>query len=276
MKSHKAIIASVLAATLCAVSPMFASASDHGSSSSGSTDTRTDSAPAPAPAPAPEVRSDSVPAPAPAPEVRSDSAPAPAPAPEVRSDSAPAPAAVDRSASAPAERSAPAPVERSAPAAAEHSVTSPVTNVSSNQAAPQPPRPPRRVPVPTSPRYQPRTPVHNNQNTNGEPANNSNEDSSEWDWDYGAAWVGSTSYWGDGFWGPLVAGLSASAYIVGPGSPGAQLLQSYGLTQTPCGPPNLVEILGPGASEICAMPTDHVPPGVYHVDTQSLTLISSS
>ncbi len=214
MKNHKAIIASILAATLCAVSPMFASASDHTSSSSSSSDTRSDSAPAPA--------------------------------------------------------------ERSAPAPAEHAVTSPATNVSSNQAAAQPPRPPRRVPVQPSPRYQPHPPVHNNQNSNGQPANNSNEDSSEWDWDYGAAWVGSTSYWGDGFWGPLVAGLSASAYIVGPGSPGAQLLQSYGLTQTPCGPPNLVEILGPGASEICAIPTDHVPPGVYHVDTQSLTLISSS
>jgi hypothetical protein len=118
--------------------------------------------------------------------------------------------------------------------------------------------------------------VRNNGNGSGQPTPNSNEDSNQWDWDYGSAWVGTESYWGNGFWGRLAAGLAASAYIVEPGSPGAQLLQAYGLTQTPCGPPNLVEIVGPGASEICALPTDHVAPGVYHVDVQTLTLISSS
>ena len=172
---------------------------------------------------------------------------------------------------------APVPAERSAPSPVERSVTSPVTHVPSEQAATQPPRPPRRVPVPPSPRYQPHTPVHdNNGNGSSQPSSNANADSNPWDWDDGAAWIGTVSYWGDGFWGPLVTGLASSEYIVAPGSPGAQLLQAYGLTQTPCGPPNLVEIFGPGASEICALPNDQVGPGLYRVDTQRLTLISSS
>ncbi len=74
MKSHKTILASILAATLCAASPLLASATDHGSSGSSSSDSR------PEPAPAPVERS------------------------------APAPAPVERSAPAPVERSAPAPV----------------------------------------------------------------------------------------------------------------------------------------------------------------------
>jgi hypothetical protein len=145
-------------------------------------------------------------------------------------------------------------------------------------SASSPVTPPRRVPIQPSPRYQPSPPRHKNDNGNSstQSAFNSTDDSNQWDWDYGAAWVGTNSYWGDGFWGPLKAGLAASAYIVVAGSPGAQLLQAYGLTQTPCGPLNLVEIQGPGASEICAFPNDHVAPGAYYVDTQTLTLISSS
>jgi hypothetical protein len=120
MKNHKTILASILAATLCAVSPGFASAADHGSSSNNSSS------------------SDSRPAPAPAPVERSE----PAPAPVERSAPAPAQAPVERSAPAPApvERSVPAPVERSAPA--------PVTNAPAQGSGTQPlPRPPGHGPV---------------------------------------------------------------------------------------------------------------------------------
>ena len=251
MKNHKTILASILAATLCAVSPGFASAADHGSSRNNSSS------------------SDSRPAPAPAPEERSE----PAPAPVDRSAPAPAQAPVERSAPAPApvERSVPAPVERSAPA--------PVTNAPAQGSGTQPlPRPPGHGPVQPLPPYRARTPVRTAGNGNGQPAPsapNTQQVSNQWQWNDDVSWIGTNAYWGDGFWGQLEAGLAASAYIVAHGSPGAQLLQAYGLTQTPCGPPNLVEILGPDASEICAFPNDHVAPGAYQVDVQTLTLISS-
>jgi len=238
MKSHKTILASILTATLYAASPLLASATDHGSSGSSSSDSR------PAPAPAPAERS------------------APAPAPVERS--APAPA--------PVERSAPAPVERSAPA--------PVANAPLQGGGTQPlPRSPVRGPVQPLPRYTARTPVRTGGNGGDQPAPpapNTQRDSNQWQWNDDVSWIGTTAYWGDGFWGELETGLAASAYIVARGSPGAQLLQEYGLTQTPCGPLNLVEILGPDATEICAFPNDHVGPGVYRVDVQTLTLISSS
>ena len=256
MKNHKAVIASILAAALCTVSPLLASASDRsggGSSSSdrgGSSSSSGGGGDHSAPAPAAVDRS------------------APASAPVERS--APAPAPIERSAPAPVERSAPGPVERSAPA--------PVTNAPAQGSGTQPlPRPPGHGPVQPLPRYQARMPVRTASSGNGntQSAPSTQQDSSQWDWDNGDAWVGTNVYWGDGFWGPLVAGLASSAYNVAPGSPGAQLLQAYGLTQTPCGPPNLVEILGPGASEICTYPNDHVAPGVYRIDPQTLTLISS-
>ncbi len=222
MKGQK-IIASILAATLCAVSPAFASASDHGSSGGSSSSNSSDS---------------------------HSSAPAPAPAP------------VERSAPAPVERSAPAPVVN---APAEHGSTVPL------------PRPPGRSPVLPLPHYQARTPV--NTGGSGQPAPNPNQYSnqSQSNDDDDDAWLGGgDSYWGNGFWGPLGAGLAAGAYIVVPGSPGYQLLQAYGLRQTPCGPPNLVEIVGPDDSKICAFPNDAVGPGVYHVDPDTLTLYSSA
>jgi hypothetical protein len=249
MKNQKTIIASILAATLCTVSPLLASASDHGGGSSSSDHSSGSSSGGgsdrSAPAPASADRS--------------------APAPASVDRSGPAPVPVDRSAPAPApvERSAPAPVERSAPAPVQGGGTQPL------------PRPPQHGPVQPLPHYQARTPVRTASNGNGQPAPSPQQDSSQWDWDSGAPWVGTITYWGDGFWGPLVAGLASSAYIVAQGSPGAQLLQEYGLTQTPCGPPNLVEILGPGASEICTFPNDHVAPGVYRIDPETLTLISS-
>lgn len=226
MKNYKAIIASILTAALCAVSPLLAGAADHASNSTSSSDSR------------------------------------------------PAPAAVERSAPAPVERSAPAPapVERSAPA--------PVTSAPAPRSATQPlPRPPGHGTVQPLPRYQARTPVRvansGGGNGSGASAPNPQPDSNQSQWNDDVSWAGIDSYWGDGFWGPLEAGLVASAYVVAQGSLGAQLLQAYGLTQTPCGPPNLVEILGPSASEICAFPNDNVAPGVYHVDVQTLTLTSS-
>ncbi len=222
MKNPKAILASILAATLCAVSPLLAGAADHGGNSSSS-----DSHPAPASA----DRS----APAPAPVERS------APAPVERS--APAPAPVERSAPVPVERSAPVPVERSVPA--------PVTSAPVRGGGIQPlPRPPGHGPVQPLPPYRARTPVRTGGNGGGQSAPGPQGDSDQWQWNDDVAWVGTNAYWGDGFWGQLEAGLAAGAYIVAHGSPGAQLLHAYGLTQTPCGPPNLVEILGPDSSEI--------------------------
>jgi len=46
------------------------------------------------------------------------------------------------------------------------------------------------------------------------------------------------------------------------------------LTQTPCGPPNLVVILGPDNSVICAYPNNLVAPGEYSLDPSTLTIVS--
>jgi len=252
MKNHTTIPASILVAILCAASPLLASASDHGNTSNNSS-------------------SDSRSAPASAPVERSAPVSAPAPAPVERS----APAApVERSApAAPVERSAP--VERPAPSAPiDRSAPVPATPIQGSRIQPLP-RQPVRGPVQPLPPYRARTPVRTAGNGGGQPAPNPQTDSSQWQWNGDLAWIGTNTYWGDGFWGPLEAGLAASAYIVAEGSPGAQLLEAYGLTQTPCGPPNLVQILGPGASEICAFPNAHVAPGVYRVDAETLTLIST-
>jgi hypothetical protein len=114
-----------------------------------------------------------------------------------------------------------------------------------------------------------------------------------WQWNRGVAWRPAPTYWGGGFWGPFsLAGLAAAAlfgwipdsqnqvyypsYQVEPDSPGAQLLQSYGLQQTPCGPDNLVVIWGPDNSVICAFPNDTVGPGNYELDPATLSLVSES
>jgi len=52
------------------------------------------------------------------------------------------------------------------------------------------------------------------------------------------------------------------SYQVQPSSPGAQLLQSYELQQTPCGPAGLVVIWGPNNSVICAYPNAIVSAGI--------------
>ncbi len=162
--------------------------------------------------------------------------------------------------SAPAPRSAPvAPGPRSAPVE-----PGPRTILPEHQ----PVRPPGTRPVQPLPIYRARTPV-----TNPRPVPNPNN-YQPWGWNGGNAWLGYDGYWGDGFWGPLAYGLGAASYVVTAGSPGAQLLQAYELTQTPCGPPNLVEIYGPDGSEICAFPNALVAPGQYYIDPDTLTLYS--
>jgi hypothetical protein len=136
---------------------------------------------------------------------------------------------------------------------------------------------PRSAPPPRSsgparlqplPIYRARTPV-----APSRPVPNPNN-YQPWGWNGGVAWIGYGGYWGNGFWGPLAYGLGAASYVVAPGSPGAELLDAYGLTQTPCGPPDLVEIYGPDGSEICAFPNALVAPGIYYIDPDTLTLYS--
>jgi hypothetical protein len=111
-----------------------------------------------------------------------------------------------------------------------------------------------------------------------------------WGWNHGVIWYPVPYYWGGGFWGPW--GLSGTGYSlfgsiidyddhdiypsyeIGPTSPGAQLLADYGLTQTECGPPNLVVIWGPNNSVICAYPNNLVSPGNYELDPATLTIQS--
>jgi len=111
-----------------------------------------------------------------------------------------------------------------------------------------------------------------------------------WGWNHGVAWAPAPVYWGGGFWGPwALAGLPTAVYFgaipdgqivypsyqAEPDSPGAQLLQDYGLQQTPCGPPDLVVIWGPDNSVICAVPNSTVGPGNYTVDPETFSLVSA-
>jgi hypothetical protein len=146
------------------------------------------------------------------------------------------------------------------------------------RVAPAPPvrtapivRPPGKTLQPL-PIYQARKPMNPPAN-GGHPVPNPNTYPA-WGWNGDTAWVGFDGYWGNGFWGPLAYGLDAAAYIVANGSPGAKLLQAYDLRQTPCGPPDLVEIFGPDGSEVCAYPNALVAPGQYYVDPATLTLYS--
>ena len=114
-----------------------------------------------------------------------------------------------------------------------------------------------------------------------------------WGWNHGVVWRSAPVYWGGGFWGPFaLAALTDSllfgsivddqnqviypSYQAEPDSPGAQLLQDYGLQQTDCGPPDLVVIWGPDNSVICAFPNDTVAPGNYDVDPSTFSLVSGS
>ena len=110
-----------------------------------------------------------------------------------------------------------------------------------------------------------------------------------WGWNGGYAWYAAPYYWGGGFWGAFAVGVTSAAaygavvaandqsypsYQVTPESPGAKLLESYQLTQTPCGQPNLVVIYGPNNSVICAQANALVAAGNYSVDSQTLTIVS--
>jgi hypothetical protein len=110
-----------------------------------------------------------------------------------------------------------------------------------------------------------------------------------WGWNGGYAWYPAPYYWGGGFWGAFAIGATSAAvygsivaansvtytsYQAEPESPGAKLLASYKLTQTSCGPPNLVVIYGPDNSVICAYPNNLVSAGNYSVDSQTLTIVS--
>lgn len=110
-----------------------------------------------------------------------------------------------------------------------------------------------------------------------------------WGWNAGTAWYPAPNYWGGGFWGAMAIGVTSAAvygsivnannqkvtsYQVQPDSPGAKLLSSYQLTQTQCGPPNLVVIYGPNNSVICAHPNALVSAGNYTVDSSTLTIVS--
>jgi hypothetical protein len=114
-----------------------------------------------------------------------------------------------------------------------------------------------------------------------------------WGWNRGIHWYPAPIYWGGGFWGPFATGGLTTGLLFGsiidyqdqaiypsyeiePSSPGAELLQNYGLTQTECGPPNLVVIWGPDNSVICAYPNDLVGAGNYELDPTTLTIVSQS
>jgi hypothetical protein len=113
-----------------------------------------------------------------------------------------------------------------------------------------------------------------------------------WGWNRGVAWYPAPTYWGGGFWGALAIGVTSAAvgaavygsivadnttytsYQVQPNSPGATLLVNYQLTQTQCGPPNLVVIYGPNDSVICAYPNNLVSPGAYQLDPTQLSIVA--
>lgn len=111
-----------------------------------------------------------------------------------------------------------------------------------------------------------------------------------WEWNGGVAWYPAPDYWGGGFWGAMAIGAASAAvygsivannvtyssYQARPSSPGAKLLESYHLMQTPCGPPNLVVIYGPNNSVICAEPNNMVRAGNYTVNSSNLTLTSET
>jgi hypothetical protein len=67
--------------------------------------------------------------------------------------------------------------------------------------------------------------------------------------------------------------VTYNSYEVQPGTPGATFLSTYQLTQTQCGPPNLVVVYGPENSVICANPNSYVGEGSYRLDTVTLDLI---
>jgi hypothetical protein len=114
-----------------------------------------------------------------------------------------------------------------------------------------------------------------------------------WGWNRGVAWHPASAYWGGGFWGDYALasiaaigifgaiddsqdGYAYDSYRVQPDTPGADLLNDYGLEQTGCGPPGLVAIWGPDGSVICAIPNGNIGPGNYQVDPETFTLVPAT
>jgi hypothetical protein len=127
----------------------------------------------------------------------------------------------------------------------------------------------------------------------GSPVRNPRAPHGNWGWNHGRPWQPANIYWGGGFWGPFALASIASfglfgaiedsqdgyaydSYRVEPDTPGADLLNDYGLEQVACGPPGLVDIWGPDGSIVCAQPNDSVAPGDYEVDPQTFTLIPAT
>jgi hypothetical protein len=226
---------------------------------------------APRQAPAPTQRQAPVPAPRQAPAPAPRQAPAPTAGFNFNRDIAP----VQRQAPV-VQRQAPPVVQRQAPPVAQRQA--PVAQ----RPAPVVRRAPNvRGSGPYTGHFQGRV-VANPQHYNG-----------SWGWNRGVAWQPAPIYWGGGFWGPWAIGAITGALVLGaivddqaqltypsyevePDSPGAQLLQNYGLQQTPCGPPNLVVIWGPDNSVICAFPNDTVGSGNYELDPSTLSIVSQS
>ena len=167
----------------------------------------------------------------------------------------------------------PAPAVHSAPAIRSAPIARPpVAHPNVGVPRPVPKAPPLRAPVQALPRYVARVPIR----AHVVPSPQHSWGGGAWGWNGGAVWVPSPDYWGGGFWGPIGAGIAAGDYFAYPGTPGYLLLQEYSLTQTPCGPPDLVMIFGPDGSEICTFPNDLVAPGTYSVDPETLSLVSYS
>jgi len=132
--------------------------------------------------------------------------------------------------------------------------------------------------------------TYNNVNVNRTVVANPVYSGPAWGWNHGVAWYPAPAYWGGGFWGAMAIGVTSAAvfgsivnssgqtvtsYQVQQTSPGATLLQNYGLTQTQCGPPNLVVMYGPNNSVICAYPNNTVSAGTYNINTSTLSLTSA-
>jgi hypothetical protein len=111
-----------------------------------------------------------------------------------------------------------------------------------------------------------------------------------WGWHGGSPWYPNRTYWGGGFWGPFAAGavvggitgslITAAAnqnnntvIVVQQGTPGYNLLDSYGLKQTNRCDETVVIIYGPENSIICATPNTIVRAGRYDIDAEKLILI---
>jgi hypothetical protein len=111
-----------------------------------------------------------------------------------------------------------------------------------------------------------------------------------WWWNHYLVWHPSPAFWGGGFWGELALadlGLAprmgsvvddqqhplATTFGVERASPGAQLLQDYGLQQAVCGPPDLAIIWGPQNGVVCANPTATIVAGDSLVDPAAFTLV---